>query len=135
MRFPVCPGKSHLAALEKDFAEGSADSSSEFTASIGVSGELLVEASPFIAAYIASVDGKPHVFFANFAGLVPHKIAAPSPQNNVRISVAAEKKCTLHFLPFLGEPQTVRGRETGDRLIFLLPPIERGAVVWLEDAQ
>jgi hypothetical protein len=134
-RIPVCPGKSHLTVLEKHFAEGSLDNPTEFLKSLGVSSELLVEASPFIAANIAAVDGKPHVFLANFAGLVPHKIAVPSPQNNVRISVAAGKKRTLHFLPFLGEPQTVAGRETQGRLIFLLPPIERGAVVWLEDAQ
>jgi hypothetical protein len=135
IRFSVCPGKSHLALLEKDFAEGSADNPGEFLKSLAVSSELLVEASPFIAANIASVDGKPHVFLANFAGLVPHKIAVPLPQDNVRISVPAGKKLTLHFLPFLGEPQAVSGREAGGRLIFLLPPIERGAVVWLEDAQ
>src|ERR1700674_1008819 len=127
LRFPVCPGKSHLAALEKDFAEGSADNPGDFLKGLGVSGELLVEASPFVATNIASVDGKPHVFLANFAGLVPHKIAVPSPQDSVRISVPAGKKSSLHFLPFLSEPQAVSGRETGDRLIFLLPPIERGA--------
>jgi hypothetical protein len=135
LRFPVCPGKSHLAALEKDFAGGSTDNPGEFLNSLGVSADLLVEASPFVATNIASVDGQPHVFLANFAGLVPHKIAVPSPQNDVHISVPAGNKRSLHFLPFLGEPQTVSGREVEDRLIFLLPPIERGAVVWLEDAQ
>jgi hypothetical protein len=134
-RFPACPGKSHLAALEKDFAKGSLGNPTEFLKSLGVSSELLVEASPFIAANIAAVHGNPHVFLANFAGLVPHKIATPSPQKNVRISVPAGKKRTLYFLPFLGEPQAISGREAGDRLIFLLPPIDRGAVVWLEDAQ
>ena len=134
-RFPICPGKSHLAALEKDFAEGSAGNPSEFLVSLGVSSELLVEASPFVAANIASVDGKPHVFLANFAGLVPHKVAVPSLQNNVRVSVPAGKKRTLHFLPFLGESQVVSGSEAEGRLVFLLPPIERGAAVWLEDAQ
>jgi hypothetical protein len=134
-RFPICPGKSHLAALEKDFAEGSVDNPGEFLTSLGVSNELLVEASPFIAANLAAVDGKPHVFLANFTGLVPHKVAVPSPQTNVRISVPAKRNCTLHFLPFLGEPQVLNGRQMGDRLVFVLPPIERGAAVWLEDAQ
>ncbi|HVS87934.1 MAG TPA: hypothetical protein VHF01_06900 [Candidatus Acidoferrum sp.] len=134
-RFPICPGKSHLAVLEKDFAAGSADNPGEFLTSLGVSNELLVEASPFIAANIAAVDGKPHVFLANFTGLVPYKVAVPSPQTNVRISVPAKRNCTLHFLPFLGEPQVLNGRQLGDRLVFVLPPIERGAAVWLEDAQ
>jgi len=134
-RLPVCPGKSHLAAVEKDFAEGSEGNPGEFLKNLGVSSELQVEASPFIAANIAAVDGNPHVFLANFAGLIPHKIAVPSQQNNVRISVPTGKKRTLHFLPFLGEPQVVSGREMGDRLIFLLPPIDRGAAVWLEDVR
>jgi hypothetical protein len=134
-RFHICPGKSHLAALEKDFVEGSADNPAEFLSSLGVSNELSVEASPFIATNIAAVDGKPHAFLANFAGLVPHKVAVPSPQSNVRISVPAKRNCTLKFLPFLGEPQVLNGRQMGDRLVFVLPPIERGAVVWLEDAR
>jgi hypothetical protein len=134
-RFPICPGKLHLAALEKDFAEGSADNAAEFLSSLGASDELSVEASPFIAANIAAVDGKPHVFLANFAGLVPHKVALPLPQTNVRISVPAKRNCRLRFLPFLGEPRVLNGRQMADRLVFVLPPIERGAAVWLEDAQ
>ena len=134
-RFPDCPGKTHLAALEKDFVKGSADNPKEFLAALGVSEELLVEASPLIAVNIAAVDGKPHIFLANFAGLVPHKVAVPSPQAGVRISVPAKRNCTLRFLPFLGEPQKLSGRRAGDRLVFDLPPVERGAAVWIEDAR
>jgi hypothetical protein len=134
-RFPDCPGKAHFAALEKAFAEGSADNPKEFLAALGVSDELLVEASPSMAANIAAADGKPHIFLANFAGLVPHKVAIPSPQTGVRISVPAKRNCTLRFLPFLGEPQTVSGRREGDRLVFVLPNVERGAAVWIEDAR
>ena len=110
-----------------------AENPTEFLASLGVSAELQVEASPLIAANIAAVEGKPHVFLANFAGLVPHRVAVPSPQTGVRISVPAERKCTLRFLTFLGEQQTLRGQQAGDRTIFVLPPIERGAAVWIED--
>jgi hypothetical protein len=134
-RFPDCPGKAYLAALEKDFAKGVAENPAEFLAALGGSGELLVEASPLVAANIGAVEGKPHIFLANFAGLVPHKVAIPSPQTGVRISVRAMRMCTLRFLPFLGELQTLSGRRAGDRIIFFLPPVERGAAVWIEDTQ
>jgi hypothetical protein len=134
-RFPDCPGRAYLAALEKDFAKGVAVNPTEFLAALGVSQELRVEASPLIAANIAAVEGKPHIFLANFAGLVPHKVAIPSPQTDVRISVPAERNCTLRFLPFLGELQTLRGQRAGDRTIFVLPPVERGATVWIEDTR
>jgi len=134
-RFSDCPGRAYLAALEKDFANGVAKNPMEFLAALRVSTELQVDASPLIATNFGAVEGKPHVFLANFAGLVPHKVAVPSPQTNVRISVPARKNYTLHFLPFLGEPQILNGRQMGGRLVFLLPPIERGAAVWLENAQ
>jgi hypothetical protein len=134
-RFPDCPGKRYFDALEKDFAKGAAEIPAEFLAALGASKELEVEASPLVAANFGAVDGKPHIFLANFAGLVPHKVAVPSPQANVRLSVPAEKKCTLGFLPFLGEPQHLSGQRVGDRLVFTLPAIERGAAAWVEDGQ
>jgi len=134
-RFPDCPGRSYLAALEKDFAKGSSGNPKEFLAALGVSEELRVEASPLIAANFAALEGKPHIFLANFAGLVPHKVAVPSLQTGVRISVPVERNCTLRFLPFLGELQTLRGQREGDRTTFVLPPIGRGAAVWIEDTK
>ena len=84
---------------------------------------------------IAVVNGKPTIFFANFTGLVPHKIAVPTPQAGVRISTPATDRGTLRVLPFLGETQTVHGQRVGDRRIFTLPTLERGAVAWFEDAE
>jgi hypothetical protein len=37
---------------------------------------------------------------------------------------------TLTFLPFLGETQVVKGEQKGGQVEFMLPPVERGAVVW-----
>jgi hypothetical protein len=134
-RFPDCPGKRYFAALEKDFAKGAAESPTEFLGALGASQELQVEASPLVAVNFGAVSGKPHIFLANFAGLVPHKVAVPSPQADVRIWVPAEKNRALGFLPFLGEPQHLSGRQVGDRLVFTLPAIERGAAVWIEDTR
>ena len=132
-RFPDCPGKAYLAALERDFGKGLEENPGEFLAALGASGELLVEASPLVAANIGAVGGKPHIFLANFAGLVPHRVAVPAAQTGVRISVPAKRKCTVRFLPFLGEAQSLSGQAAGDRLVFVLPPVERGAAVWIED--
>jgi hypothetical protein len=135
VRFPDCPGKEYLGGLERDFAKGVTRNSTDFLAAVGVSEELLVEASPLVAANFGAVDGKPHIFLANFAGLIPHRVAVPSPQTGVRISVPAVKNRTLRFLPFLGEPQELSSQRVGSRLVFILPPIERGAAVWIEDTQ
>jgi len=132
-RFAVCPGRSHLAAAENNFKRASEDNPQEFLASIATRSNLVVEASPFVAANIAAVDGKPHIFIANFAGLVPHKVATPTPQANVRITISTEVNRTLQFLPFLGEQQRLTGQRVGNRLTFVLPRVERGAVAWLED--
>jgi hypothetical protein len=76
------------------------------------------------------VDDTPRIFFANFTGLVPHKIAIPIEQSGVRISIPAGKYKVLRVLPFLGEVQSVEGQRAGDRNIFTLPPLGRGAVTW-----
>jgi hypothetical protein len=133
-RFADCPGKDHLEALQKNFREGSEDSPANFLASLETNPEVTVEASAYVATNFASVDGKAHVFLANFGGLVPRKIAVPTPEKDVHVTVSGRRKCTLRFLPFLGEVQAINGKTIGDRVVFTLPPIDRGAVVWIEDA-
>jgi hypothetical protein len=96
---------------------------------------VAVDAPPLVVSHIASVDGKPHIYFANFSGLVPHRNLIPSTVSSVRISVAADAKAKITFLPFLGEEQILSGKSSGDRLIFRLPPFDRGAVVWLNDSK
>ena len=135
IRFAQSPGSAHLSALEKDFAAASQNMSAEFLAALSSSRDLLVRASPLVASNTALVDGRPHVFLMNFAGLVPHRNLKPSPDNSVTISVPSSRKCVLHFLPFLGEEQRVTSRLAGDSRIFSLPAFDRGAIAWLEDSQ
>jgi hypothetical protein len=132
-RFEDCPGRTHLEALQKDFARGSGESAEKFLDAVNVESGLKVEASPTIAANMALVEGKPHIFLANFAGLVPHKIAVPAAERGARITVSNTRKCSLKFLPFLGEVQVVHGQEVAQHQEFVLPPVERGAVVWLDE--
>jgi hypothetical protein len=134
-RFKESPGKAYFDRLQKDFSAGSRDNPAEFLTSIDAHPEITVEALPTVAAHVASVNGAPHIFLANFNGLVPRKIAVPTPQTNVRISIPDGKARTLHVLPFLGEDRSVQGERHEGRIVFILPALERGAVAWFEDAR
>lgn len=130
-RFKECPGKAYFDGLQKDFVAGSQSNPAEFLASIDTRGEIAVEAPPTVVANIASVNGAPHIFLANFSGLVPRKIAVPTLQTNVRISIPDGKARTLHVLPFLGEERSVQGQRHEGRTVFVLPALKRGAVAWI----
>ena len=77
------------------------------------------------------VDGAPHVFLANFGGLLPSKVAVPTRQEGIQVQMPARVGDSLMFLPFLGEAQVLRGVKKGDQVEFTLPGVERGAVVWV----
>ena len=89
-----------------------------------------VLAPPSVATSIASVDGKPHIYFANFAGLRGGENPVQTPQNGVRIKVEATNKAHGFFLPFLGQVSPLDGVVDGDSVTFDLPPIQKGAVFW-----
>jgi hypothetical protein len=99
---------------------------------LDVNADVRIAASPFVAANIAAVDGKTTIYFANFGGLVPNKVGVPSAAQDVEVSVSEGKGETATFLPFLGEEKMVKGIVSGNRVIFSLPSIDRGAVVQIE---
>lgn len=132
IEFPDRPEKIYLESLEKDFADGSSRVPTSLLDALNVNADVRIGASPFLAANIAAVDGKTTVYFANFGGLVPNKVGVPFAEQGVEVSVPAGKGETATFLPFLGEEKAVKGKVSCDRVIFILPPIERGAVVQIE---
>jgi endo-alpha-1,4-polygalactosaminidase (GH114 family) len=134
-RFKESPGAAYVTGLEKSIEEGSKRAPAEFLSVVKPNPEFLIEAGPLVAANVGSVDGIPHAFLVNFAGLVPHRNLVPSPESGARVVVAASRKCSLEFLPFLGEAQRIEGKRNGDRLVFDLPTFDRGAVVWIEDTK
>ena len=135
IELPDRPEKAYLQGLEKDFADGASRVPSALVDALDVNADVRIAASPFVAANIAAVDGKTTIYFANFGGLVPNKVGLPSAAQDVEVSVPAGKSETATFLPFLGEEMTVKGKVSGDRMIFILPPIDRGAVVQIEAAR
>jgi hypothetical protein len=121
----------YLAALQQDFSDASEDPPSDFLNAAMVSAEVEVDAPETLAANFALVDGTPHVFLANFGGLVPGKVAVPSPGKGIKVRIPTTRGDMLTFLPFLGEAQLVRGEKKGKQMEFVLPAVERGAVIWI----
>jgi len=134
-RISSSPGAAHLAKLEKDFAAGSRSISTELLRVLPENKDLKIEASPSVVSYAAVVDGKRHIFFTNFSGIVPHRTVKPTPENGATVTLTAGPKTTLAFLPFLGEERTVTGEAAGDKVTFHLPAFDRGAVVWVNESK
>jgi hypothetical protein len=132
VRFGKCPGKDYYAALQKSVAEVSPEQEREFLESLKAEPKVRVAASQMVATSIAQVEGKTHVFFANFAGLVGGVNPVQTPQSGVRVTVAGAAKGKGFFLPFLGEVQPVAGTAGDGGLVYDLPAIEKGAVFWVE---
>jgi hypothetical protein len=127
-----CPGKDYYAALQKSVAESTPDQEHEFLRSLKVDTPVRVVASHMIATSIAQVNGKTHVFFANFAGLQGRVNPIQSPQTGVQITVSGAQKGRGFFLPFLGDVQSLTGTAGDGGIVYKLPAIEKGAVFWYE---
>jgi hypothetical protein len=132
IRFSKCPGKEYSASLQKDLAAAAPDQEREFLESLKTSPAIQVIASPMIATSIARVNGKAHVFLANFAGLRGGVNPVQTPQSGVQVIVAGTNKHRGFFLPFLGEAQPLEGAASKDGVTYNLPTIEKGAVFWYE---
>ncbi len=140
--YPRCPGAGYYERLKKEFDElagsgGHKDAQferfrSEWAAKIPHTPAVEVEASPFVSAQIAEVDGKPSVFLANFNGLKAKQSARQLPERNVRITFRTGQKGAIYLLPFLGEPEKLAAEWKDGAVTGIVPEIQKGAVVWLE---
>jgi hypothetical protein len=131
LRFPKNPGKDYMSALESDFERADPDLQAEFLKSLKNTSDIEVTASPMVATSIAAVEGTPHIFFANFAGLRGKVNPVQTPQTGVRVRIAKAGKAKAFFLPFLGDAQEVVGVSEADgRTSYTLPTITKGAIFW-----
>jgi len=144
--YPQCPGRAYYAQLKKEFNQQAAAGvweqtefnklrkafAAEILKASGLRPPVEVEASPFLATQIASVDGKVSVFLANFKGLKSKEIAQQTPEENVTVTFSASGPGTIAFLPFLGQLQNIQGTYKGGKLTCKLPPIDKGAVAWVK---
>jgi Glycosyl hydrolase-like 10 len=143
---PECPGRAYWQALSKEFSQAASRGATagqtfrslrqEFDANVigtlqaGSSVEVM--ASPFVIGQTARVDGKIHVFLANFNGLQPRKEATQIPEQNVEIFFPQNAGNSAYALPFLGEVSKLPIERRGERLRVVVPTIDKGSVVWLE---
>jgi hypothetical protein len=145
--YPDCPGKAYSILTKREFDIAAAnvswqktkffrfltDFKKEFSSHFGLNQKVLVEASPFISTQIAMVHEQPHIFLANFAGLKSDAVVNQTPQKNIKIIFSASASGKVFYLPFLGEKQQLETQLKNNQLICVLPTIEKGGVVWLED--
>ncbi len=144
---PQCPGKAYLKTLSEDFdtlagADGHYQNtrfdrlreqfSRQLTDVLKFTPQMDVLASPFVSSQIAAVDGKIHVFLANFKGLKSNVSAVQKPERNVRISFPAKPGARVYALPFLGKVEEIKGEWKNGRLVSVIPEIQKGTVVWCE---
>ena len=145
-RFPEsCPGKAYLHALRKYFNRAAwtgqtgglpfYDSIADFRNMLNqmdYSPTVELLGSPFICTQMVRVDGNPHVFIANFKGLKGKKTAEQIPEEGMMLRWKTDRKGVVKILPFLGEIQEVPHQQQQGFLTCILPPVYRGAVVWIE---
>jgi hypothetical protein len=132
IRFSKCPGKDYSAALQKDFDAVTPDRERDFLENLKSETAVRVVASPSLATSIARVNGKPHVFFANFVGLHGGVNPVQTPQTGVQVTISGATRGRGFFLPFLGDVQPLEGNVSAGAVTYSLPAIEKGAVLWSE---
>ncbi len=124
------PAQEYYQALVSGFATGSANPSKELLNMVGGEDDIQLDAPTTVAANFAMSSGTLHVYLANFGGLVPSKIAVPTPVTDIHMRIPAAMGDSLTYLPFLGDAQVLHGVKHGESVDFVLPLLERGAVVW-----
>lgn len=93
---------------------------------------LKISASPFISAQPSMVNGKIHIFIANYKGLKRAKVAQQLPELGMEVTFPLIGNNRIYFLPYLGKVEEIKG-EFRDGMVWChLPKIERGAIVWIE---
>jgi len=127
---PDCPCRAYENSLDVNLEKADPESAHGFLVALGKQGAIEITASPLVATSIANVDGKPHIFFANFSGLRGGENPIPTPQKDITLRLRTQAK--VRFLPFLGEVQELRGTREGEVYVYLLPELQRGGVAWVE---
>lgn len=126
------PGAEYYAKLQQDFSAATPDDEKQFLDSLKPQQQIHVTAGTSVATSISSVDGNPHVYFANFTGLRGGANPVQTPQSGVQVTVRGANQGHGFFLPFLGQVSKVDAVPNGDAVTFNLPPIQKGAVFWWE---
>jgi hypothetical protein len=142
-----CPGKAYFKEMRTGFDQSAWNGNSEgaefvnlldsfkntLSQQFSYEGSVKISASPFISAQIATVNGQPHVFIANFKGLKGRENDKQLPEKNVNITFPAEQNARIYFLDYLGKIETINGTWKDGELSCVIPEIKRGMVVWCQE--
>src|SRR5579872_5525944 len=128
VRFSNRPGAEYYAKLQKDFSTATPDDERELLDSLKPQQQIDIFAGTSVATSISTVDGSPHIYFANFTGLRGGSNLVQTPQNGVKVTVRGANEAHGYFLPFLGQVSKVDAVSSNGGLTFSLPPIQKGAV-------
>src|SRR5215469_9082290 len=132
VRFNRSPGAEYYAKLQRNFDSAAPSDEKQLLDGLRSAQKIQIVAGTSVATSIADVDGKPHVFLANFTGLRGNANPVQTPQTGVEVRIEGASKGHGFFLPFLGQVSPIDGVTEGGRLTFRLPPIQKGAVFWWE---
>lgn len=127
---PDCPCRAYENSIDANLEKADPAQAKDFLNALHGEGQIEIRASSLVASSIATVDGKPHIFLANFSGLRGGSNPLPTPQKDITLRLRNQAK--VRFLPFLGNVQDVRGTRDGDGFVYHLPEVQRGAVVSIE---
>jgi hypothetical protein len=131
VQYETDPAKAYYTGAQNNIADATKNTPKELLNAMMIKNEIEIEAPATVATNFARVDGTPHAYLANFGGLVPSKVAVPSPANGIRVKIPAGMGASLAYLPFLGETRILPGTKQGDQVEFTLPEVERGAAIWI----
>jgi len=147
MYYPECPGKTYSAYTKKEFNQAAWKASwqktnfftylnnfrSQMLQYFELKPQITIEASPFISTQIALVEGRPHIFLANFSGLKNDEVALQIPEKEIKINFRGSEGAKVFYLSFPGEKQQLAPKFHNGTVTCTLPPVEKGGVVWLEE--
>lgn len=132
VRFRQRLGAEYYAKLQQNFDSATPSDEKPFMDGLRAAQKIQVVAGTSVATSIANVDGKPHVFLANFTGLRGNANPVQIPQTGVQVRIKGASQGHGFFVPFLGQASRIEGVAEGGTLTFHLPPIQKGAVFWWE---
>lgn len=127
-------GAAYLQSLDPNLERADQQQAAKMLAAIPGDATIQISASPLLVANLAQVNSLPHIFMVNFRGLRGHQNAVPTPESDMTVSIPAVTGTHMYYLPFLGTKTEVRGERSGSKLVFYVPTVERGGVLWLDRA-
>lgn len=143
--YPTCPGKKMMEfkrVFDQSALLGTYEDNDFYKHIIRFKGNLMerlgyepyvrIRASPFVSTQTVQVDGKAHIYFANFKGLQGNHSGEQLPEKDIIISFPGKKNLTVYILPFLGQKDEVLGEWSQGRLSVQIPAFSKGMVVWIE---